>query len=212
MADDESSPGEPKPVWLELLANGLTFDLEGLAPGLPAELPPRGHSYALADNAAETRWEAVTIRPGPHLTGGHTMLPVVRSLAWLAASLCEIEGVEAVAWHPARTWSGVDYFRDGVFRWIDGGVFPGLGLTALAVSPDGGMQSEGLSLFAGQELRIEPELIADMAAGAKIGVRLIDYMVEHGRIDAPQNVTGPDGQPLRLKPSANGRFIRVWRG
>ena len=99
-----------------------------------------------------------------------------------------------------------------MLRWIDGGVFPGLGLTALAVSPDGGMQSEGLSLFAGQELRIEPELIADMAAGAKIGVRLIDYMVERGRIDAPQKVTGPDGQPLRLEPSANGRFIRVWRG
>ena len=87
-----------------------------------------------------------------------------------------------------------------------------IGLTSLAVSPDGGMQSEGLSLFAGQELRIEPELIADMTAGAKIGVRLIDYMVERGRIDAPQKVTGPDGQPLRLEPSANGRFIRVWRG
>ena len=110
-----------------------------------------------------------------------------------------------------------DHFRfetdsKGVFRWVDGGVFPGLGLTSLAVSPDGGMQSEGLSLFAGQELRIEPELIADMTAGAKIGVRLIDYMVERGRIDAPQKVTGPDGQPLRLEPSANGRFIRVWRG
>ena len=140
------------------------------------------------------------------------MLPVVRTLAWLAATLSEIDGVEAVAWHPARSWCGTDYFRNGVLRWVEGGVFPGLGLTALAVTPDGGMQSEGLALFAGQDLRIEPELMLDRAEGAKIGVRLIDYLVEAGPIDAPQLVTGPDGEALRLEPSANKRFVRVWRG
>nr|WP_166175767.1 hypothetical protein [Altererythrobacter segetis] len=198
--------------WLELLASGLTFDLVGLRPGPPSEPPPCVHAYALAANAEAAGLEAITMRPGPHLAGGHTMLPVVRSLAWLAATLSEIEGVEAVAWQPARSWSGPAYFRGGVLRWIEGGVFPGLGLTALAVTPDGGMQSEGLSLFAGQDLRIEPELMLDKAEGAKIGVRLIDFLVEAGPIDAPQRVTGPDGQALRLEPSANGRFIRVWRG
>lgn len=199
-------------VWLELLANGLTFDLLGLAPGAAPEPPSCVHAYALAANAEAAGLEALTVRPGPHLAGGHAMLPVVRSLAWLAATLSAIDGVEAVAWHPARSWCGPDYFRNGVLRWIEGGVFPGLGLTSLAVTPDGGMQSEGLALFAGQDLRIEPELVLDKAQGAKIGVRLIDYMVEAGPIDAPQGLTGPDGQPLRLEPSTNGRFVRVWRG
>jgi hypothetical protein len=74
------------------------------------------------------------------------------------------------------------------------------------------MHSEGLAVFMGQELRLEPELTSDKAAGAKIGVRLIDVLVEEGRVEGPQQITGPDGQPLRLEPSANGHFVRVWAG
>lgn len=199
-------------TWLELLANGLTFDLVGLVPGPPNDPPPCVHGYALVAGADPIGLESITIRPGPHLAGGHTMMPVIRTLAWLGASLASLDGVEAVAWHPARSWTGADFFREGVLRWIEGGVFPGLGLTALALAPDGGMQSEGLSLFTGQELRIEPELMADRPSAAKIGVRLIDLLVQSGRVEAPQRITGPDGLPLRLEPSANGRFVRVWRG
>ena len=199
-------------VWLELLANGLTFDLAGLGPGAPADPPPRAHDFALAAHTVGAGFEGVTLRPGPHLTGGHTMMPVLRSLAWLAATLAEIDGVEAVAWHPARCWCGPGYFRDGVLRWIEGGVFPALGLTALAETADGGLHSEGLALFTGQELRIEPELMTDKAQGAKIGLRLIDHLVEAGSLDVSQTIPGPDGKPLRLEPSANGRFVRVWRG
>jgi len=209
---DQAVSAEPGQVWLELLTNGLTFDLMGLAPGVPAEPSPCIHAYALAANADAAGLETLTIRPGPHLTGGHGMMPIVRSLAWLAATLSRIAGVEAIAWHPARSWCGPEFFRQGVLTWIEGGVFPGLGLTALAVTPDGGIQSEGLSLFAGQDLRIEPELALDKADAAKIGLRLIDYMVAAGRIDAPQRIKGHDGRALRLEPSANGRFVRVWRG
>jgi hypothetical protein len=208
----QGAPGGSGQDWLELLANGLTFDLVGLAPGAPAEPPPCVHAYALPANADPAGMEALTIRPGPHLAGGHTMIPVVRSLAWMAATLAQIDKVEAIAWHPARSWCGPAYFRQGVLRWIEGGVFPGLGLTALALNPDGGLHSEGLALFTGQELRIEPELMSDQAAGAKIGVRLIDYLVDAGRIDAPQRISGPDGSPLRLEPSASGRFVRAWPG
>lgn len=199
-------------MWLELLANGLTFDLVGLAPGPPAPPPRCAHRYALPAEIEHEVQEAVTVRPGPHLAGGHTMIPVIRALAWLAAALSKIEGVDAIAWHPARCWSGPGYFRDGVLSWIDGGVFPGLSLTALAQSPDGGMHSEGLALFTGQELRIEPELMINKAEAAKLGVRLIDLLVESGRIDAPQRILAADGSPLRLEPSANRQFVRVWRG
>jgi hypothetical protein len=214
-AESGGEPAEPRDAglcWLELVANGLTYDIVGLAPGPRAEPPPCVHGYGLAAGLEAPTLEALTIRPGPHLAGGHTMAPVTRTLAWLGASLASLDGVEAVAWHPARSWCAADFFREGVTRWIEGGVFPALGLTALAVAPDGGMQSEGLALFIGQELRIEPELTADKAGAAKIGVRLIDRLVEGGRVDAPQRLNGPDGLPLRLEPSANGRFVRVWRG
>jgi hypothetical protein len=206
------APAEAEQVWLELLANGLTYDLVGLAPGTAADAPPRAHAYGLAADGEGVRMETVTVRPGPHLAGGHTLAPVVRSLARIGAMLSAIEGVEAIAWHSARCWSAPGYFREGVLRWIEGGVFPSLGLAALALNPDGGMHSEGLALFTGQEVRIEPELTSDRTAGAKIGVRLIDYLVEAGPIEKPQRIAGPDGAPLRLEPSANGRFVRVWRG
>jgi hypothetical protein len=120
--------------------------------------------------------------------------------------------VQAVAWHAARSWSGPAHYRESVLRWIDGGVFPGLGLAAFVPMPDGGMQSQGLALFTGQELRLEPDLTEDRAAGAKVGLRLMHWLVEHGRLEGPELLPGPDGLPLRLELSDNGRFVRVWRG
>ena len=198
--------------WVELLANGLTFDLVGLAPGRPADRPPSGPAFGLPDGFEAESLEAITLQPGPHLVAGGAMLPVVRSLAWLSALLTDLPGVRAVGWHPAPCWSAPSHFRDSVLRWIEGGVFPGLGLAALAPMPDGGMQSQGLALFTGQEMRLEPELVADRAAGAKIGLRLMHWMVENGRVDDIEVISCPDGQPLRLEPSANGRIVRVWRG
>ena len=199
-------------TWLELLANGLTFDLLGLSPGPAAEPPPRGHLFGLGEDFELARMEAITLKPGPHLAEGAALEPVVRSLAWLAALLTGLPGARAVAWHPARSWCAPAHYRDSVLRWIEGGVFPGLGLAALVPTPDGGMHSQGLALFTGQELRLEPDLASDRATGAKIGLRLMHWLVEHGRLEAPERIPGPDGEPLRMEPSSNGRFVRVWRG
>jgi hypothetical protein len=178
---------------------------------MPADPTPCVHAYELGE-VQEGGLDALTIRPGPHIAGGHALPVVVRSLAWLAATLSALDGVEAVAWHPARTCNGAEHFRAGVLRWIEGGAFPGLGLSALALAPDGGLQSEGLALFAGQDLRIEPELVQGKADAEAIAIRLIDYIAENGPINASRRLVGPDGQPLRLELSANGRFVRVWRG
>lgn len=198
--------------WLELLANGLTFDLAGLAPGPAAEPPPAGQAFGLPAEFDATSMQAITLRPGPHLAAGAAMLPVVRSLAWLAAQLAWLPGARAVAWHPARSLCAPGHYRDSVLRWIEGGVFPGLGLASLLSMADGGMQSQGLALFTGQELRLEPELSEDRAAGAKIALRLMNWLVEHGHVDSEERLSGPDGQSLRVEPSGNGRFVRVWRG
>ncbi len=139
------------------------------------------------------------------------MFPVVRCLASLAAQLSNLEGVNAVAWHPARTFSAPDYFRRGVQSWIEGGAFPGLGLTALMTNPDGGMQTEGLVLFTGQELRLSPEMCADRAEAAKVALRLVNWLVEHGKIMQSFTFTGPSGETLELEPVDNFSILQVWR-
>jgi len=209
--DGGVGPAEPG-TWLELLAHGLTFDLAGLSPGPSAEVPPLGQAFGFPAGFDETPMEAISLRPGPHLAAGETMVPVLRTLAWLASRLVELPGTRAVAWHAARCWSEPAQFSASVLRWIEGGVFPGLGLASLVSMPDGGMQSQGLALFTGQELRLEPELMANRAADAKIALRLMHWLVEHGRLEAAERLPAPDGSPLWLEPSDNGRFVRVWRG
>ena len=197
--------------WLELLSSGLTFDLVGLAPLAPAPDPPRGYSFGLPEWLESTRLEAITLKPGPHLAGGATMQPVVRALAGLTARLTGLSKTAAVVWHPARCWSLPHQFRDSVDRWLSGGVFPAFSLAALGPMPDGGMQSEGLSLFTGQELRLEPELLQDRAAGGRIGLRLLHWLAERGAIDGPEDFEIPDIAALRIEPSANGSFVRAWK-
>jgi hypothetical protein len=151
--------------------------------------------------------EAVTLRPGPHLAAGSTMMPVVRMLAWLTANLAVLPGLRAVVWHPARCWSAPETFRTGVSRWIEGGPFPAFGLAALAEMPDDALQSEGLALFTGQELRIEPGLSLDRAAATSWLCGSFTGWSNPGELPNANWSTGPPAKKLSIEPSANGAFF-----
>lgn len=209
---DPSREGGHEEGWLELLANGLTFDLEGLAPQPCIKVPEIVHTYGIDRSFDVLRQEPVLVRPGPHLAAGGSMFPVVRTLAMIAAHLTRLEGVSAVAWHPARAVSEAGYFRQSVLAWIGGGAFPGLGLTALVPTEEGGLTSEGLSLFTGQELHMMPEIVTDRAEASKIALRLLNWLVEHGRITQSFGFTGPSGETLRLEPVDGTGIVKVWRG
>jgi hypothetical protein len=208
---DPSSDSEAAEGWVELLANGLTFDLTGLGVSPVSPIASCVHTFGLSADYANCPLEAVTLQPGPHLAAGSTMFPVVRCLALLAAELAALTAIEAVAWHPARACSAPELFRRGVLGWIGGGAFPGLGLTALASNPDGSLQSEGLATFTGQELLLPPEMCHDQAQAAKLALRLINWLVEHGRIDEAFTFTGPTGESLLLEPVDNSGIVRLWR-
>ena len=208
----ESGEAGEKQQWVELLANGLTFDLSGLAPGQGGQSVAEGHFFGLADEFDPAVCEAISVSPGPHLTSGGTMVPVLRCLAWLATQLAELEHLRAIVWKPARTICSPEYYRDTVGRWIGGGAFPGLGLTALVLQPDGSMISEGLALFTGQELRLDASLAEDKSEGAKVAVRLLHWLVENGKVDQSMSLTGPSGETLVLEPQPEQGMVRVWRG
>jgi len=195
--------------WVELLSNGMTFDCMGLAPGPPAALPERVHNFGVTPEMDFGQSQAITLVPGPHLAGGGAMFPVVRCLAWLGALLADLEGAQAVCWHSARSYNAPQHFRTSVLRWIEGGAFPALGLTALVPTADGGLASEGLALFIGQEVHLAPDLAADRSEGAKLAVRLVNWLVENGRIDVPSQLAGPSGETLLLDPQQNPRIIKV---
>ncbi len=194
--------------WLELLAMGLTFDCRGLSPAVPMPLPPKGQLLGLTHPVFG---EAIGLAPGPHLEAGGPLMPVIRVLCALAATLATLPGVLAVCWGPAKSWMAPDYFIRAITGWQAGGAFPALGLATLKRESNGALSSHGLDFLIGQELRFEPDSSLPLPAATRIAVRLIHQMAEGGAIDSATDLTGPDGEALVAVPVRDGRQLRVMR-
>ena len=197
------------PYWVELLALGLTFDLRGLAPGVGAEVAVARHAFGLALDDVRGM-EAMVLRTGPHLASADALLPVVRTMAALGCELAALPGLAGIGWEPAGTVMAPDYFRRTVRAWLDGGPFPGLGLTALARRPDGAMRSVGLAFFTGQELELSPAVGEGPADTARLAVRLIHDLVENGPYTGGDR-EGPGGEILHCSVSADRTLLKVRR-
>lgn len=197
--------------WLELLASGLTFDLTGLDPGAALPVPDARHFFGLPRDVGNFEFEAIGITPGPHLAGAAGMMPVVRTMAVLASSLAVELGALAVCWAPAGSWMDVQYFARVVEGWSKGGAFPALGLTGIERTQDGGVESDGLAYFIGQELRVEASRGEAAADTVKLAARVIDHLVNHGAVAKREALVGPTGEALVVEPSADGKFVQVWR-
>jgi len=196
---------------VEVLASGLTFDLAGLLPGPPLAPPNARHFFGLSRDTGSQLYEAIALSPGPHLAGAGAMLPVVRTMAAIASALALELDAQAVCWEPAGSWMDPQYFSRVVDGWCKGGAFPALGLTGIERTYDGGVESDGLSFFVGQELRIESRRGESAADTVKLAARVIDHLVNSGAIFAREALVGPGGEPLLAEPSTDGKLLRVWR-
>lgn len=195
----------------ELLVSGLTFDLTGLAPAPPTVTPSQRHAFGLDGPELPADLEAIRLTPGQPLAGGGALLPVVSAMAGLAASLTGIDGVRAVCWHPAATCIETALFVRLVETWRSGGAFPALGLTALVREADGGIRSEGLAFFIGQELRLEPAAGEKPTEATALAGRLVHRLVEDGPVHSVCELVVSDGAQLDVDPSLDGGVLRMWR-
>lgn len=197
--------------WVELLRDGLAFDLEGLAPGYDLDIPEIEYNYDFEDKLPLVGYEALRLVPGSHLIGGGNTLPIIRSIISLACDLAhEIEDISAIAWPPARSVIGRIFFESISTAWLDGGAFPALGLTSFKQMTDGAIQSVGLDYLIGQELRIEVPLSNQRIEATRLGIRLVNHLILVGGLTESERFTAPDGSMLVLRPSRNGKFIRAW--
>lgn len=207
-----TDPAIAEKVWVELLRDGLTFDLCGIAPGRACRQPPVSHLFDLADIPGPAACEAMRIVPGSHLAGGERTVPVIKGMVALARDLVHhFDDLEAIVWPPAKSAIGRRFFESTITAWLEGGAFPALGLTAFQEGLDGALQSVGLDHWIGQELRIEPPLANDRVVATRLGVRLVNQLVLVGGLEESERIIAPDGTRLVLRPSRNRRFIRVWR-
>ena len=210
LLDAADSPDQM--VWAELLCDGLTFDLSGLAPGQPGAFPVIEHRFDLVEMPTAASYDALSIIPGPHIAAGGRSLPVVRAMLALARDLAlYFDDLAAVCWAPSRSAISRRFFESVISAWLDGGPFPALGLTAFAQSADGALHSVGLDFWIGQELRIEPPLSTDRVAATRLGIRLVNQFVLAGRLDSDERIIAPDGTRLVLRPSRDPALIIVRR-
>jgi len=208
----DAGPGLAEKNWLELLRDGLTFDLTGLAPGRPCDPPVIEHRFDLEGITGLSSCDAMRIVAGRHLVGGKRTMPVVRGLLALARDLVHhFDDLQAVVWPASKSAIGRRFFESTTTAWLEGGAFPALGLTAFRESIDGAVQSVGLDFWIGQELRIEPPLSSDRVTATRLGVRLVNQLIMVGGLEESERIIAPDGTRLVMRPSRNGRFIRVWR-
>jgi hypothetical protein len=159
-----------------------------------------------------TGHEALRLVPSDHLRGAEASLPVLRVAAGLLRDmLLYFDEIEAVVWPPSSSVIGKRFFESTVTAWLEGGAFPALGLTAFKQVMDGGLQSVGLDYLIGQELRIEPPLSTDKVEATRLAIRLVNQLVLVGGIEDSERVVAPDGSRLVMRPSRNGKFVRVWK-
>jgi hypothetical protein len=198
--------------WLELLFGGMTYDLEGFAPGDSVSMPYSENTYDLKRAPSASDHSALLLRPGPHLSGGHKTIPVLRGMVAVARELIiGFPEMRAVIWRPARSAMGVRYFESIASAWLDGGPFPALGLVSYRATMDGGLQSIGLGYWLDCELRIEPELASDKVYATRLSTRLVNHLLSVAEIDQEQGLITSDGQRILLRRSRNRSFIRVSR-
>ncbi len=199
-------------IWAELLHDGLTFDLGGLAPGPSAAFPAVRHRFDIASLPAAQDFDAVVLRPGPHLTGAGSAMPLMRSLLALACHLVRAFGdLAAVIWTPANSATGRRFFESATTAWLEGGPFPALGLAAFEEASEGVLESIGLAFWIGQELRIEAPLSADRVAATRLGIRVVNHLVLTGGLVNDDRITAPDGTRLLLRLSRDRAVVSVLR-
>lgn len=198
--------------WIELVYNGLSFDLCGLATDAAAKVPEIEHKFGLESLPLEGEFEALALMPGPHLGGGERTTPVMKAMLAVARDLVQhFNTVEAVVWPHSKSAIGRAFFDSISTAWLEGGPFPALGLTAFKKTSDGAIQSVGLDFWLDQELRIEPPLSSDEVGCTRLGVRLINHLIILGGIETTERIVSPDGSRLLLTLSRNNKFIRVTR-
>lgn len=198
------------PGGIALQRAGLTFDLVGLAPGPAVPVPEMGENDAIRATILPSRTDAVSLRLGPHIAAGRRSVAILREWFALAAGLAESFGGTGLCWVPGAVAISLANLKHNLAAWDARCEVPVNLLASFRRTLDGAVQSHGLGYFTGQELRIESPLVG--GSEEALARLLFTHLFYAGAQQGSAQLAAPDGHPLRLEPSGNGRFVRVWPG
>ncbi|GAB5347694.1 hypothetical protein [Alteriqipengyuania sp. 357] len=198
------------PDGLSLQRAGLGFDLVGLAPGPSVPVPDIGDGDVIDQAARRSVTHASSLRLGPHIAAGRRSLTILREWFRLGNAIATTFGAQGLCWVPGGIAMESAQVAAHLRAWDARADVPVNLLASFRLTLDGALQSHGLAYFTGQEFRIEaPLLQGDEAALARL---IFTHLFYAGMQERSVELAAPQGYPLRLEPSGNRRFLRVWPG
>ena len=209
-SDGAGDPTHGDGTGLEVIVDGLSFDIQGLGPGVPTAHPEIGHYADGAIDLATSEVEVVALTPAPNISLASGELPIVQAMMELAVGLTTAWTRSiAVVWGPGRVAATPGFFSSAVARWVRGGPFPTQALVGFAENGEETLRSEGAAFFVGQEIEVTGSIAraTDMARG--IGARVFNHLLLNGRLNDVAHIQGRDGTVLRLAPTGDGAWLRV---
>lgn len=192
--------------WVELLRDGLTFDLHGLSNGPAIDMPNVEQCLGLPPDGLNGA-QAIVLSPGPHLAGAERLLPVIRGAVELALNLLRIGSPVAVGWIPARNAIAPSWFEKAVGPWLAGGAFPAMALVGIRPDVSGDLCSTGLKFLIGQEFHLSGDVSASREYRMKVAVRLVDWLVANGPVSGPCEVDLAGTGAVFLEATDSNRIV-----
>ncbi len=195
---------------ISLQRSGLVFDLVGLAPGPAIPVPELGGRGSGGGDIVPSRTLAASLRLGPHISAGRNSLAVLREWFAITQGIATHFDAVMICWTPGGVAIPIDKLGPHLAEWDARGQVPVSLLASFPYTLDGAIQSHGLRYFTGQEFRIESPLVG--AEETPLARLLFSHLFFAGTQEETGQLTAPDGHALRLQPSDNGRYVRVWPG
>ena len=192
------------------ITSGMTFDLVRCSSDEVAEnlaVPGLQHIFS---EPPQKPLSGIAIAPAEHISAAKSDGTINRALLDLARHVGHAIKASSIIWRPAQLHIGFDYFVGAIDHYIAGGPFPVLAQIAISETPDGKMQTSGLSYFAGQEICISAP--ADYAANdvAKRLVRIAHEIATNGKVEEETVINGfTAGERLSIVPDESGQIVEI---
>ncbi|MEW4466822.1 hypothetical protein AB1K62_03190 [Parasphingorhabdus sp. JC815] len=195
---------------LRATVSGMTFDLICYsAPETETILATKDLQQVFCEPPVE-QISGIGISLSEHITVGRQDGTVNRALLHLAKHIGQAIKASSIIWQPAQLHIGFDYFAGAIEHYISDGPFPVLVQIAISETPEGEMETCGLSYFADQEIRLRaPDNYAANEVAKRL-VRIAHDMATNGRIEEKSVQDGfIPGEKLSIMPGEDGQWVEI---
>lgn len=195
---------------IEIVYGGMTFEVEQFNKNQTQQILGKYCTNTLFSAPAEKGVESIGLWPSNHLASGKHLRSINSALLNIAKMLGQNLSVSQIGWLPANHCLEFGHFVEAVDDYLSGGPTPILLQIAIAKKKDKTLETQGLSYFANQEIRLSYPLEMSESDAIKRLVRVCHDIAVNGNINKEFSTDGlVQGEKLNFKPSSDLTLLAV---